>query len=242
MMRNQLRKLSKGFWISLGISSYISLMITSPAIAQETMLKTLTVTGQGIERIPTTLTQVQLGVEIQGKTAADVQKEVAKRTQTVVELLRSRNVQQLQTTGLRLQPNYQYQDNQRTLVGYIGTNTVSFRLTTEQVGALLDETVKAGATRIDGVSFMATESAIALAQKEALREATEDAQEQAQAVLQALNLTPQGIVSIQINGANVPSPRPLQAELRSASSSDVSMPVIGGEQTVKASVTLQISY
>ncbi|MEY3827398.1 MAG: hypothetical protein RLZZ148_2217 [Cyanobacteriota bacterium] len=212
-------------------------------MAQEKVLRTLTVTGEGIERIPTTLTQVQLGVEIQGKTATEVQEQVAKRTTAVVEFLRSRRVEKLQTTGISLQQNYQFTNNERRLVGYIGTNTVNFRLKTEEVGSLLDEAVKAGATRIDGVSFAATEEAIASAQKQALRRATEDAQQQGNAVLDALNFTPKEVVSIAINGANVPQPRMLQADgVSRASAAPFASPVIGGEQTVQASVTLQISY
>ena len=212
-------------------------------MAQEKVLRTVTVTGEGVERIPTTLTQVQLGVEIQGKTATEVQEQVAKRTTAVVEFLRSRRVEKLQTTGISLQQNYQFTNNERRLVGYIGTNTVNFRLKTEEVGSLLDEAVKAGATRIDGVSFAATEEAIASAQKQALRRATEDAQQQGNAVLDALNFTPKEVVSIAINGANVPQPRMLQADgVSRASAASFASPVIGGEQTVQASVTLQISY
>jgi hypothetical protein len=159
----------------------------------------------------------------------------------VVDFLRSRNVQQLQTTGIALQPNYDYSNNQRRLLGYIGINTVSFRLSTEQVGDLLDRAVQAGATRLDNISFTATETALGTAQKEALRLAVGDAQAQAEAVLQALNFKSQEIVSIQINGASVPPPKVFQAEVM-ADRAVASTPVIGGEQTVTASVTLQISY
>ena len=228
--------------IMLVICSFLSLTLIKPAMAEEKLLQTLTVTGNGIERIATTLTQVRLGVEIQGKTATEVQQEVAKRTSAVVDLLRSRNVEKLQTTGARLQPNYDYSNNQRRLVGYIGTNTVSYELQTEQVGTLLDETVKAGATRIDGVSFTATPEAISSAQKEALRKATLEAQALADAVLQTLSLMPKEIVSIQVNEATVPPPKPIQVEQLSRAEAQVNTPIIGGEQTVRASVTLQISY
>ena len=228
--------------IMLAICSFLSLTLINPAMAEEKLLQTLTVTGNGVERIATTLTQVRLGVEIQGKTATEVQQEVAKRTSAVVDLLRSRNVEQLQTTGVRLQPNYNYSNNQRNLVGYIGTNTVSFRLQTEQVGTLLDETVKAGASRIDGVNFTATPEAISIAQKEALRKATLEAQAMADAVLKTLGLTSKEIVSIQVNGASIPPPKPIQVEQLSRAEAQVNTPIIGGEQTVRASVTLQISY
>ncbi|VEP17480.1 Membrane protein [Hyella patelloides LEGE 07179] len=226
----------------LAICSFLSLTLINPAIAEEKLLQTLTVTGNGSERIATTLTQVRLGVEIQGRTVTEVQQEVAKRTSAVVDLLRSKDISQLQTTGIRLVPDYDYSNNQRNLVGYIGTNTVSFRLQTELVGTLLDETVKAGATRIDGVSFTATPEAISEAQFEALRKATIDAQAMADAVLKTLNLTSKEIVSIQVNEDSVPPPQPIAAEALSREDAGINTPVIGGEQTVRASVTLQISY
>lgn len=221
-----------------------SIPFIRPTMAQEQVLRTLTVTGEGTTRIPTTLTDIRLGVEVQANTATEAQQSVAQRTSTLIDFLRSRPIERLQTTGIQLQPNYQYENNQRRLVGYTGTNLVSFRIETDAVGNLLDEAVKAGATRIDGVSFTATEAAIAVAQKEALREATSEAQQQAQAVLEALQFQSQEIINIRINGANLP-PEPL---VRSAetfqSTADVqrTTPVIGGEQTVNASVTLQIRY
>jgi uncharacterized protein YggE len=231
--------------LTLGIYTVSNIALLSPAMAQEQILKTLTVTGKGMVRVPTTLTDVSLGVEIQGKTAMEVQKNVAQKTSSVVDFLRSRQVQRLETTGIRLQPNYKYENNQRLLVGYVGTNIVSFRIKTEAVGNLLDEAVISGATRIDRVSFTATEMAISEAKKEALKSATLDAQQQADAVLAVLNFKSQDIISISINGANTPQPQLIEsaATFRTAASAAAdTTPVIGGEQTVQATVTLQIRY
>ncbi|MDR9405504.1 MAG: SIMPL domain-containing protein, partial [Halothece sp. Uz-M2-17] len=175
-----------------------------PAIAQDIPPQTLTVTGEGTQSIPTTLTEVQLGVEVEGATATEVQAEAAQRSTAVVEFLRSRDVEKLETTGIRLQPQYRYNDGERSLTGYQALNLVSFRIATEEIGNLLDETVKAGATRIDAVNFTATESAIAQAQKDALQAATLDAKAQADAVLGALNLHSQSVINIQINNASPP--------------------------------------
>ncbi|MEA5511518.1 SIMPL domain-containing protein [Crocosphaera sp. UHCC 0190] len=241
---NHLNFLGQSSAICLGIYSIFSIPFITPVMAQEQILRTLTVTGEGIERISTTLTEISLGVEISGKTATEVQENVAQRTSAVVSFLKSRQVEHLETTGIGLQPNYQYDNNQRRLVGYIGTNTVSFRLKTEAVGGLLDEAVKAGATRIDNVSFTATETAISQAQKKALQSATLDAQQQAKAVLDTLNFQSQEIINIAINGANVPKPQLIQAAetFKTTANAPPITPVIGGEQTVRASVTLQIRY
>ena len=225
--------------LTLTLVSFVGL---DAAVAQEQRIRTLSVTGRGVEAIPTTQTQVALGVEVQGKTAAEVQQEAARRSSAVVALLRSRQVQKLETTGITLNPNYTYENNQQRLIGYIATNTVSFRLNTQSAGTLLDDAVQAGATRIQGVSFVAADSAIEQAQKQALKKATQDAQAQADAVFSALNLKRGEILNIQVNGASPPPPMYRQLAASRAANADATTPVVGGEQQIEASVTLHFGY
>jgi uncharacterized protein len=228
-----------------GSTSFLPVMAQSRSSqpAQERMLRTLTVTGQCTEKIAATIAQVQLGVEAQGKTAQKVQQEVATRSSAVVALLKSRKVDKLQTTGINLSPQYSYDNGKQTLTGYQASNTVSFRVPTGQAGVIMDDAVKAGASRIDSISFTATDTAIADTQKIALRKATQDAQEQANAVLSALGFTSKDVVGIQINGANPTAPRPyMTAQAMDKRAGSSSTPVEGGDQDVQASVTLQISY
>lgn len=237
--------LSGNLWKTLPMLMLVCMTFALPASAQEKekFWRTLTVSGRGVEMIPTTLSLVSLGVEIQGKTAEEVQQEAARRSSAVVTLLKNRNVEKLQTTGIRLNPVYSYNNNVQRITGYTASNTVSFRLATEKAGTLLDEAVKAGATQINGISFVASEEAIASAQKQALKEATQEAQQQADAVFSTLRLKPKEVVSIQVNGASPPPPPMLyRAEAAKLANADASTPVIGGEQQVEASVTLQISY
>ncbi|HEY9610471.1 SIMPL domain-containing protein [Allocoleopsis sp.] len=206
--------------------------------------RTLTVSGTGDVTIPTTVTQVRLGVEIQGKTAKDVQQQIAKRSQVVVELLKSRKVEKLETTGISLRPNYTYKDGKQTINGYTGTNTVSFRIDTDKSGTLLDDAIKAGATRIDGVSFVASDDAIAQAQQQAIQKAAEEAKKRADAALRALNLSQREVMGIQINSANPPQPLNVAMPMVLAERAQTAdkTPVVGGEQKVQQSVTLQIRY
>jgi uncharacterized protein len=228
----------------LFISSFLSMISVSSVMAEPEPARTLTVTGNGMESIATTIAEVGLGVEVRGKNAAEVQQEIAKRTSAVVNVLRSKDVEHLQTTGVRLYPNYeQVEQNsgQMILTGYTGSNTVSFRVSIEQVGVLLDETVEAGASRVDGVNFTATPEAIFNAKKEALRKATINAQDRADVVLDTLNLTSKEIIKIEMNDARVEQPQ-LARDAMYASEAKVNTPVIAGEQTVEASVTMQIAY
>lgn len=221
----------------IGLSTLLWGSITLPTMAQEA-LRTLTVTGRGTETVTATLAHVTLGVEVRGRTAQEVQQEVARRANAVLAVLRAREVSQLQTTGLSLTPDYQFNNNRHLLVGYIGRNAVSFRLPSDRVGALLDAAVQAGATTIDTISFTAPETTLAAAQRTALQRATQDAQSQAQAVLSTLNLQPRQVVNIQINQA---TPPPLPVHL-AAPATAKSTPVIAGALEVTATVTLQISY
>ncbi|MEH2068832.1 MAG: SIMPL domain-containing protein [Nostoc sp.] len=237
---------SGNLWKILSLTLLLCTTFTLPALAQEKekMWRTLTVNARGTQEIPTTIAQVSLGVEIQGKTAQEVQQEAARRSSAVVAFLKNQNVDKLQTTGIRLNPVYSYTNNVQRLTGYTANNTVSFRIPVEQTGTLLDSAVKAGATQIDGISFVANDEAIARAQNEALAEATQKARQQANAVFSALGLSPKEVVSIQVNNTNPPPPPVLyRAEApKLAQQADASTPVIGGEQEVEASVTLQISY
>ncbi|MFN6482655.1 MULTISPECIES: SIMPL domain-containing protein [unclassified Nostoc] len=235
---------SGNLWKILPLAMLLCATFVLPALAQEKdkLWRTLSVSGRGVETIPTTLAQVNLGVEIQGKTAQGVQQEAAQRSSAVVAFLKSKNVEKLQTTGIRLNPVYSYTNNVQQITGYAATNTVSFRIPVEQAGTLLDDAVKAGATQINGISFVANDEAIAVAQKQALKEATQDARQQADAVFSALGFKSKEIVSIQVNNASAPPPPPMFLRAEAAKSADASTPIVGGEQQVEASVTLQISY
>jgi uncharacterized protein len=207
--------------------------------------RTLTASGRGIVTIPTTLSQIRLAIESAGKTPDSAQQEAAKRSTQVMNYLKAQQVDKLQTTGINLNPTYTYPSGGNPkIVGYTATNSISFRVTTDRAGKILDAAVKNGATRIDGVSFVASDRAIEVAQIQALKQATQDAQRQADAVLETLNLKRKEVIGIQINSNSSPMPIPVAAEMMRAKLADMASttPVVGGEQQVEAAVTLDIGY
>jgi uncharacterized protein len=227
------------------VTGWIALAGISPGIAQERKpSRTITASGKGIVSIPTTLSQVRLAIEVQAKTPTNAQQEAARRSTRVVEYLKNQRVDKLQTTGISLNPTYTYPPNGTPqITGYTATNSISFRVTTDRAGAILDAAVKSGATRIDGVSFVAADSAIATAQLQALKQATQDAQRQADAVLETLNLKRKEVIGIQISNTSNPTPIPMLNQGTFAKTADAPpTPVVGGEQQVEASVTLDIGY
>ncbi|MEM9266956.1 MAG: SIMPL domain-containing protein [Cyanobacteria bacterium P01_F01_bin.13] len=233
--------------ILLGVTALaVGLLNTTtiaPVEAQEPLSRVLTVTGEGSESIPATLARVQLGVTAQGENAEIVQQEIAQRSSAVIELLKAQNVTKLKTTGIRLNPQYNYEGSRPRITGYSGSNTASFEMLTDEVGTLLDDAIATGANQINSVSFVAADDDLDSARDSALLEATAAAQAQADVVFQSLNLNAQEIVGIQVNNAIPPTPVPFAAQARLAeAAADISTPVEGGEQTVNAKVTLQIRY
>lgn len=242
-LQSQTRTSGKAILACLLTASLMFLSSSPNAIAQERKpSRTLTVSGRGIVTIPTTLSQVRLAVEVQGKTPTSTQQDAAKRSARVVEFLKSQPVEKLKTTGITLNPIYTYPSSGKPqITGYTATNSVSFQVPNDRAGKILDASVQAGATRIDSVSFIAGDRAIANAQLQALKEATQDAQRQADAVLSSLNLRRREIIGIQINSTSNPVPIPMAAEAYAQKAAPTT-PVVGGEQQVEAAVTLDIGY
>lgn len=228
--------------VPVGLVTYLTFV--SPALSQvkPKIPRTITVNGRGKELIATSISLVNVGVEIQEKTAEDAQKKAAVRSSAVVKYLKNSKVEKLQTTGISLSPVYKYTNNIQQITGYRAINRVSFRVPTNKMGNILDGVVKAGATQINSISFIAKDEAIANAQKKALQAATQDAQNQAQTVLTSLGLTRKEVVNITINSGNTYPPPIFRTNAAAMSTKEASTPVIGGEQQVEASVTLIISY
>jgi uncharacterized protein len=229
--------------LRLTLPALLTLGLNAPGWTAEQQ-RVLSVTGRGTTSIAATLAQVSLGVEVSGKSSTTVQKEAANRAARVLQLLRLRKVDKLQTSSVTLTPNYVNENNRQRLVGYTANNNVTFRTPTTEAGVTIDEAVKAGATRVDSVSSVPEDAAIERAQSQAIQLATKDAQRQAQAALSSLGLQQKSIVGIQINDAA--RPVPIAADFgrisQTAAKNVAPTEIVGGEQEVQANVTLQISY
>ena len=211
---------------------------TNPNTAEK-----LEVTGQGEVNVPTTLTEVQLGIQIQGKTSTEVQEETAQRSAKVVDVLQKLGAQELQTTSIQLNPVYKNdKDGNQTLSGFSELNTLQFKLPTAQAGGAIDKAIQAGANLIQNISFTASDEALQQARLQVLSEAAKDAQTQAGVVFSTLQLTPGKIIDININSASNPSPSPLRFQAVNSFAADTTTPIIGSPQTIKASVSLDIGY
>jgi uncharacterized protein len=232
--------------LALSVTSLNIASLNLPAFSQEkTPNNVLTVVGNGSRMVQTTIAQVHLGVVVEAKTAQEIQTAIATKTNAIVAKLRELKVEQLQTTGITLNPKYDNNDRQKQ-IGFTGQSNVSFRTSIEQAGATLDSAIAAGANRVNGISFVAPDKETNEASNASLQDATKDAQRQANAVLSVLNLKAQSIRKIQVYSPPIAinnyaysmdySGRVDALEAR------VSTLVIGGQQRVTTTVTLEINY
>jgi hypothetical protein len=108
----------------------------------------------------------------------------------------------------------------------------------------VSKTVTSAANFCLSVTLVASDEAIAAAEKDAINAASKDARSQAEAALGALQLKQQEIVSIQINSARPSLPAPMSSVYSQNNVvGDMAISsVVAGEQKVQAFVTLQVRY
>ena len=220
-------------------------------MAQAQVLRTLTVEGKGVTSINAHIAIIHLQILVQGNSIQETQSKIANRSNALVNLLKSRGVDQLKTKGVSLNPNYRYRKGKNVPVGYEAKTSVSFRVKTDQAGIIMAEAIKAGANQVEDIWLVATDEEIKSAQKATIREATLDAQGKAQAALEPLGFSIKEVVGIQVDGASappvlltVPEGAGILSGQRATSYEDEtpSVQIVSGEQEIKSSVTLQITY
>lgn len=144
----------------------------------------------------------------------------------------------VKTSSYSLNPVYDFHENKQTLRGYQVRNAITIELwNTKGVGALIDATVKAGASEVSSIVFGVRESgalrtqAIANASKAALSEAT--------AAATALGLRVGKVRTIAVGSASGGVPVPMNKFSRSMDSAQVATPVEAGSVDVTASVSIE---
>lgn len=218
-----------------------ALMSAGAVLAQPAVVPTpttLTISAEGrVTRAPD-IAEVSGGVVTSAPTAAAAMAENASRMTAVVAAVKKAGIadRDIQTSGLNLQPQYRYENNQPpVLTGYQVTNTVSLRLRKiGEAGRLLDTLVGVGANQINGPNFSVDSADAAL--DEARVAAVAMARTRAQLYAQAAGLRIKRIVSISEGGAIEPGPRPMM--MARAMKMEAAPPVEPGEVALGVNVTM----
>ncbi|MBW4699666.1 MAG: SIMPL domain-containing protein [Aphanocapsa lilacina HA4352-LM1] len=220
------------------------LALAFPACAQEVQPeRTLTVSGRGVASLPFTDAVFNLGVQAEGRTAADAQAQLRERINPLVARLKQLQVQKLATTSVQLYPRYSDptpKDGPSQVVGFTASSNLQFQVPLAQAGTVLDAAVGSGANVVQNLSFTAPDAQYAEARADALARAVADARAQAEVVLKSLGLAAKQVRTVQVGSPPRQPPMPFVKASRPIEAD--SMPIEGGAAEVEATVTLQISY
>ncbi len=150
----------------------------------------ISVQGQAMRSVEPDHAIVSLGIEAVGPSSAEATAELSQKSNQIVTAAGDVGVAEadIQTSGLSLWPVYGDTNElqQPTILGYRAS--ANYRITVrviDDVAAVLDAALAAGANSIDGVQFAST--AIEAARQELLAEATQEAARKAEAIAAALD-------------------------------------------------------
>jgi uncharacterized protein YggE len=199
---------------------------------------TLDLSAYGETKVAPDEATITLGVQTKAATATGAMQQNAAQMNRIMGALRNAGIPEkdIQTSGLSLDAQYTYQQNQAPLLnGYQASNEVV--ITVEdlaKLGSVLDSAVAAGANQINGVSFglkdsQAANDAARLAAVKGLRA-------KADLYAQATGYRVARLVSLSEGGGYAPQPiRPVMALAKAAA--PMATPVAPGELTVRIDVT-----
>ncbi len=188
--------------------------------------------------LPADRARIVLAVETVGATAGEASTANAEAMQRVLASVRgpAGPGARIETSGYSLAPRYRQglqRDEAPQIVGYRASNQLEVVLDeVDRMSGVLDAALEAGANRVAGLSFFASDTDAA--RLEALRQATDRARTEAEAVAGAL-----GMILLSPETVQVSSTRPVfQPEMRAMAMQAADTPVEPGTQTVQANVTI----
>ncbi len=202
---------------------------------------TLKVSGQATLQVEADRALVSFSVETEGESAREASRRNAERMDAVIRALRGASVPglEVETFGYSISPEYQVPregERMRTISGYRARNNIRVRLPEIEVaGEILDLALEAGANRVSGLTFEASDTGPARLQ--ALREAVATAREEAETIAAAMGVVLGPVVEVQ-GGASPPAPRGLEERMFRSVEAQPATPIEAGSQSVSATVTI----
>jgi uncharacterized protein YggE len=216
------------------------LAIAHTALAQTIPTQTqitpgISVVGQGIVQAQPDTARITLGVDLTEQTLAQAQSDAAQQMAAVVAKLKADGISDtdIRTVGYNVTPQYDQSGNPR---GFEVQNLVEVRTTNVSgLGMLIDDAVGAGATRVNGITFEASDM-------EALKNQSRD-QAMANAQSKAQQLATGAGVSLgkvtAVNESDTGGVTPVQVAPRAAApAAAVTTPIQPGQLQVTTTVTV----
>jgi hypothetical protein len=245
---------SRARWLAAGLATgLVVASIATPLFAPRHTLAadtttppehTIAVTGVGKVVAAPDVADLRLGVTSTQATVRAARANAAAAMTKVIAALKALGIddKDIQTTNISLQPAYDYAANANPprITGYTLSNSVAVTVRDlDKVGDAIDDSLAAGATTFDGVSFRVDDPA--KAQQQARTDAMTQAKANADTLAAAAGVTITGVASISETTAQ--SPYPVfygAAQGGAAAPQDVATPVQTG--TTDVTITVSVVY
>ncbi|MFT4178934.1 MAG: SIMPL domain-containing protein [Thermomonas sp.] len=208
----------------------------TPVIAADSTLLSVSSTAQAT-RVPDVAT-ISTGVITEATDANAAMRANAVQMDKLMAAIRAAGIAErdVQTSGINLNPQYKYADNQPPrVVGYQASNTVNVKVRDlSRLGKVLDAFVANGANQISGPSFEVDKPDEAYA--EARTAAIHKAQAQAKTYADALGMKVRRVVSISEGGASMPRPMLMMRAMAASDAMAKETSVSPGESTLSVNI------
>ena len=199
----------------------------------------IVVTGTGRISVQPDVADVRLGVSVVRPSVEAARTEAARTMDAILAAVDAAGVPRtdVRTAMLSVQPRYDYRDGRApALTGYEISDVVEVTVRDlGRLGSIVDGTLGAGATSMDGLTFRVADPAPA--EREARVRAMAEARSRADVLAEAADLAIDGVVDI-VEGVPARPPIPFPKAERMAMAADVATPVEAGELEVAVSVTV----
>lgn len=173
-------------------------LTAAPALAESAQTATVAAAGTATVTVTPDMATFTAGVRTEDTQVSNALESNSTAMQAVLAALKGMGVaaQDLQTQTYSVSPNYNYLDNgQETISGYVVTNIVTVTVRNlDQLSALLDAAVAAGANQTYGVDLSSTHENEAYEQ--ALQAAAQDAVRKAGLMAGALGREAGDVISV----------------------------------------------
>ena len=194
--------------IALSLLAVLALAACGPIATRAVTTPSLTANGTGIVYMTPDVAYINIGVRSQAESVADALSQNNTQANAVADAIKAFGVEakDIQTSAFIVYPQQQYNaDGTPGSLLYVVENTVYVTVRNlNDLGKILDATVKSGANTINGISFDVLDKEAAL--KEARQMAIDKAKTQAQELAAAAGVTLGNLQSLNVytSGNTVP--------------------------------------
>jgi uncharacterized protein len=201
------------------------------------------VTGEGVVRVAPDQAWVRISTESRSKNSKEAQQRNAEVMTAVQQKIAALGIPKdaIQTVGIDLQPEFDYQNGRQTLRGYVARNTIEVRIDDfTKVGDVLDVAVGSGATNVHGLRFDVKNREAVEAQ--ALQRAVAGGMAKAQTIAGAAKRAVDRVIRIEEQFVGDGGPRPMmERAVMSRMAADAPTPVEAGEIEIRAMVRVTVA-